>query len=446
MSAVIFCGPTLQKGERAAYASFDFRPPVRQGELYAAARKSPRAIGVIDGYFDGQPAVWHKEILWALANGVAVFGASSMGALRAAELHTFGMRGVGSIFEAYRDGRLTDDDEVALVHGPAETGYLRLSEPMVNIRATLERAISEHVLDDIAAETIAALGKAQFYQERSWASVLADAAERLPPDPYERFATWLANGKVDRKRDDALLLLDAVQAFLADGGKAEAASFSFEWTETWANAPWRTAPPEIGPAEDEEAILDELRLDGGYWQIRKEALSRLLASNEADATGAVPDRTEIAREIMAFRSPRGLVRQNDVHRWAAENDTSAEHFEQMMTRRASVEKLARSRDAELRPLILDQLREDDAYVALRERARAKARLCRAPGNKIPPPLLVSWYFGKRLGISAPDDLGNYAASIGLADLGRFYELLAAEYAFCSARSEESSLVAPDENL
>ena len=436
MSAVIFCGPTLQMKERAAYAGFEFRAPVRQGELYAAARQAPRAIGVIDGYFDGQPAVWHKEILWALANGVAVFGASSMGALRAAELHIFGMRGVGSIFEAYRDGRLTDDDEVALVHGPAETGYLRLSEPMVNIRATLERAVSEQVLDKVAAETIAALAKAQFYQERSWSSVLADAANELPADSHQRFAAWLKQGKVDRKRDDALLLLDAVQAFLAEGGKAQSPTFSFEWTETWANAPWRNAPPEVGNAEDEEAILDELRLDGAYKRARNKALSRLLASNEVASAGAVPDRKEIAREMMAFRSPRGLVRQADVLRWAAENDTSAEHFEQMMVGRANVEKLARLREAELRPLILDQLREDDAYVALRQRARAKAKLHLEPANKIPSPLLVSWYFGKRLGIPMPDDLGNYAASIGLAGLDRFYALLAVEYVFQSILPEE----------
>ena len=87
----------------------------------------PQAIGIIDGYFQWAPAVWHKEILWAIQQGVHVFGAASMGALRAAELAPFGMRGVGRIFEAYRDGVLPgsgdepfeDDDEVAVVHGPA---------------------------------------------------------------------------------------------------------------------------------------------------------------------------------------------------------------------------------------------------------------------------------------------------------------------------------------
>src|SRR5262245_64197472 len=104
MTIVIFCGPTLRAEERAPDADFLFLPPVRQGDLYqAVVKENPRAIGIIDGYFDGVPAVWHKEILWALTNGIPVFGASSMGALRAAEMHVFGMRGVGWIFEAYRD-------------------------------------------------------------------------------------------------------------------------------------------------------------------------------------------------------------------------------------------------------------------------------------------------------------------------------------------------------
>src|SRR5688572_32760283 len=54
-------------------------------------------------------------------SGVRVFGAASMGALRAAELQPFGMIGVGQVFQAYRRGHLTDDDEVAVAHGPARS-------------------------------------------------------------------------------------------------------------------------------------------------------------------------------------------------------------------------------------------------------------------------------------------------------------------------------------
>src|SRR6185503_19851746 len=96
------------------------------------------------------PAVWHKEILWAMSEGIHVFVSGSMGALRAAELASFGMIGVGAVFEAYRDGVLEDDDEVAVVHAAAEHDYRAGSEALVNIRATLARARTEGVLDAVA--------------------------------------------------------------------------------------------------------------------------------------------------------------------------------------------------------------------------------------------------------------------------------------------------------
>src|SRR5215470_11682231 len=143
----VFIGPTLRREEVAAICDADCLPPVAQGDVYRATQRGARSIGIIDGYFSGAPSVWHKEILWALSQGVRVFGSASMGALRAAELHGYGMRGVGRIFEAFRDGALEDDDEVAVVHGPEGIGFAPVSEPMVNIRATLARAEMEGVLE-----------------------------------------------------------------------------------------------------------------------------------------------------------------------------------------------------------------------------------------------------------------------------------------------------------
>ena len=135
VTAIIFAGPSLPPKLRpAADSSLDWRPPVRQGELYQAALARPSIIGVIDGYFEVTPTVWHKEILWAMSRGIHVFGSASLGALRAAELAAFGMEGVGTIVELYRDGVLEDDDEVAIAHGPAESGFVAASEAMVNIR------------------------------------------------------------------------------------------------------------------------------------------------------------------------------------------------------------------------------------------------------------------------------------------------------------------------
>ena len=97
MNPVIFAGPTLWKDPVLQAEDLAWRPPAGQGDVYRIAQKRPPAIGLIDGRFETCPAVWHKEILWALTQGIPVYGAASMGALRAAELYPFGMIGVGAI-------------------------------------------------------------------------------------------------------------------------------------------------------------------------------------------------------------------------------------------------------------------------------------------------------------------------------------------------------------
>src|ERR1700728_3217539 len=105
MIAVSFAGPSLPP-PAPPIAGIEWRPPVRQGDLYLAALSRPAIIGVADGYFEIMPTVWHKEILWAMAQGIHVYGAASIGALRAAELDAFGMRGIGGIYQDLRDGGL----------------------------------------------------------------------------------------------------------------------------------------------------------------------------------------------------------------------------------------------------------------------------------------------------------------------------------------------------
>src|SRR5437764_2123392 len=132
MSVCIFLGPSLSIAEARAELEAEYLPPVSEGDVYRATLREPSVIGIVDGYFEHVPAVWHKEILWAMSQGIHVFGSASMGALRAAELTAFGMTGVGAIFEACRDGLLEDDDEVAVTHGLAEDGYRTGSDAMVN--------------------------------------------------------------------------------------------------------------------------------------------------------------------------------------------------------------------------------------------------------------------------------------------------------------------------
>jgi hypothetical protein len=172
MKAVIFVGPSVSVSDAAAVLDATYLPPAAMGDIYAALARKPDVIGLIDGMFEQVPAVWHKEILFALSSGVPVYGAASMGALRAAELHAFGMRGVGSIFEAYASGDLEDDDEVAVAHRPADGGFSPVSEAMVNIRFGLERAESEKLISPGQADLLprALLGIAPATRGRRGAS------------------------------------------------------------------------------------------------------------------------------------------------------------------------------------------------------------------------------------------------------------------------------------
>ncbi len=183
MKTIVFVGPTLPAAEVAA-ALPDARvlPPAAVGDVLRASRRA-RRIALVDGYFEHTAAVWHKEILVALERGVHVFGAASMGALRAAELAVFGMRGVGRIYAAFAAGRLVADDEVAVAHLPAEHGFRPVSDALVNIRFGLAAATWLAAGD--AGRARIELARARFlHRERSWAQLDADArrAARLPRD------------------------------------------------------------------------------------------------------------------------------------------------------------------------------------------------------------------------------------------------------------------------
>jgi hypothetical protein len=228
---VIFAGPSLPPALRPADPALQWCPPACQGELYRSALTRPAIIGIIDGYFEVTPTVWHKEILWAMTQGIHVYGSASIGALRAAELYSFGMVGVGRIFAAYRDGILCDDDEVAVLHGPEELGYPAVTEAMVNIRATLDKALADGVLDAWLAARLGEIGKALFYKQRSWDAILRLVIGRgLPPMPLDDLAVWLRGGQVDQKRVDALEMIAAIRAHLAAGVTPLRVSFEFQDT------------------------------------------------------------------------------------------------------------------------------------------------------------------------------------------------------------------------
>ncbi|WP_287238179.1 TfuA-like protein [Mesorhizobium sp.] len=234
---VVFLGPTMQQSEAAGILDAIYLPPAEQGSVVRAVREYlPRAIILIDGSFGTVPAVRHKEILWALAKGIPVFGAASIGAIRAAELAAVGMQGYGFIYRWYLQTPLADDDEVAVAMCPPELGAAPLSEALINIRLTLGRAMLAGLLSAQERRRIEELARRMHFVDRRYACLLAEARSALPRScagTLQRLADWLPSSKIDRKREDAVGLLTRLARFRELPGKRQDTQ-AFRLTEAWA--------------------------------------------------------------------------------------------------------------------------------------------------------------------------------------------------------------------
>lgn len=208
---VVFLGPSLDADAAKNILDADYRPPASRGDIFMAVKEGAGIIGLIDGVFFQACAIAHREILYALEEGVKVIGASSMGALRASELDVYGMEGVGRVYELYKEGELVSDDEVALLFDP-ET-FKPLSEPLVNIRYNLELAEEKGIITKVVEEKILKVAKSLYYPERDYEIILSIAEEELNVD-LKRLKKFLREDKRDLKREDAVAALKRIREIM----------------------------------------------------------------------------------------------------------------------------------------------------------------------------------------------------------------------------------------
>lgn len=219
MKPVVFAGPSIFGLDRVGL-DLNFLPPAASGDLLASVQAGAKVIGLIDGVYGDCAAVWHKEILYALSQGVVVLGAASMGALRAAECAPFGMTGVGEIFESYRDGHRVSDGDVAVAHAPAELGYRPLSVALVDAEATI--AVAAHALDAVDTSSLLEAARSLHFSGRTWRSIVAKAGFG------KRHLDVLTANAVSVKRKDAARLI----AMLGDCASSPAISLSWAFQNT----------------------------------------------------------------------------------------------------------------------------------------------------------------------------------------------------------------------
>lgn len=438
MKVFMFVGPTLPREEVRSVLDAICLPPVAQGDVYRAAREKPFAIGIIDGYFEQLPAVWHKEILWAMSQRIHVFGAASMGALRAAELGAFGMRGIGEIYRAFASGELEDDDEVAVAHGDASTGFRPLSDAMVNIRATLAEAQKVGAIGPEVSARLIQLAKDTFYPERCYQRLLCRGREEgLPEEELQALAALVRSGGVDQKRLDAKALLVAVRECCLAGVAPESPAFTFQHTEAWDQvAEWADSQPPLSleaTAVSADLVASEVRLLGvkgdeilaaGYARLAAELLAR---------RRPVPDvKDRIAKLGSAFQkqvaaghvpSEGGDAPDDEwFGRWLEEQGLTRESYPGLLERQVELNWLKERYRSEVGRYVVDELRYRGEYAQVARRAFNKEQLLTRCGMADPTlrdveltqSELFEWYFEGRLGRLIPADVGGWLLDCGFA--------------------------------
>jgi hypothetical protein len=294
----VFLGPSVDRATAEKILPANYYPPVRMGDVYRLAATRVRTILIIDGVFHWVTPVWQREIRNALENGIGVIGAASMGALRAAELGRFGMIGRGTIWSWYRDSILDGDDEVALLHGDETVNYRPMSEPLVNIRYNLGRAVDRGVIDERQAQQLLDRTKQRYFGARSYRVLLDDArALGFVAEQMGRFERFLADEAVDLKRVDAI----------------DALTYCAELAAASDAAPPTTSPP-TPPREPET--------DGGYSAIA--SLRRGVRAGNGDLVDAESVLKRIASQPERLLSLRRTVAAGFfLSGWAADHGVDA---------------------------------------------------------------------------------------------------------------------------
>ncbi|MBI4220149.1 MAG: hypothetical protein HY682_08415 [Chloroflexi bacterium] len=383
MTVVVFLGPSLPVEDARRVLDAIYLPPACQGDLLSAVLKyRPAAVGLIDGVFHQSLSVWHKEILDALDKGIQVYGAASMGALRAAETARFGTIGVGEIYRRYAAGELEDDDEVAVAQAGPDAAYRALSDAMVNIRATLQEAVRREIVDRESARRIEDIAKRLYFPERRIGRCL-DLAETqgVPRQTIDRLKDFVREGYIDLKRQDAVLLLRTLRdRAKTRGARPDPKPPRAMFFEILKNTD-RSVTTEYGDIDLLSVVTHAAISEAFFDDVTFAAHNRRIALLFSSLTGIKPNEQEVERATSRFRSRYALDDESALQQWLHANDLTAEEFADLMYSIACCRILHRwssevARSAWIRD-VLDELRLTGRYVDAKRDAAAAERAARA---------------------------------------------------------------------
>jgi hypothetical protein len=389
---IIFLGPSLPLHEAQAILDARYFPPARQGDIVSmAVQFKPKVIGLIDGYFMQTLSVWHKEILYALDQGVIILGASSMGALRAAETAPYGMIGVGEIFKLYESGEVEDDDEVVLIHGPQEEGYPPFSIPLINLRITLKMLAGQKKLSQEVCTAFFEIARALYYPERTFERISENALKKgLSKELVSHAMQCIEENYIDQKKEDAKLLLERIKTLIPTKKVKVNDPARTPLFDIYYQSDRRLYSPETDQSITPAKIAHYTALHHpDFSQMQFHALNQALVSLLARILEIEVSAEEIEKEAERFVF-RCKLRSNEREEWLRCNHLTEEEFSCMIQERAKARALHRYFTASQMPwkqtkALLEELKCSNQYSEWADKALAQEQLL----NEAAPAFLES---------------------------------------------------------
>jgi hypothetical protein len=204
---IVFTGISLSFAEARSIVPADVRPAVKRGDLDEL--RNDAVVAIIDGELHETYILPTEEIRRAVGRGLHVQGASSLGALRAAELHQSGMGGLGWVYEAFCTGLIAGMDEIAVCYDPYS--HRPLTIPLVNVRFCLGRLVGNgSITAEEAATTMISLSGIRV-EQRDPRTVLLRLREVLGRRRSESVLDMISEADNNIKARDAHRLLQSLK-------------------------------------------------------------------------------------------------------------------------------------------------------------------------------------------------------------------------------------------
>jgi len=202
MKTIIFAGPSISHQQLAGMTTADIAPPIRRGDIDQFSEHD--LFVILDGEFGQNLSVSPKEILSLLNARKIVIGASSMGALRASELDTCGMIGVGWVYEHFTSAAFRRDDDVALAYSPLDLSPITV--PTIDVEYWTALLFERNLISTKEKKIICQTTRKIFYAERTEGKLMRELERVIGSNRLKHLLTYTSGAIPNIK------YLDAIQA------------------------------------------------------------------------------------------------------------------------------------------------------------------------------------------------------------------------------------------